>query len=33
MKTDHSPASHIEVKNACGYTCSPRVHLHGIVLN
>jgi len=33
IKTDHSSASHTEVKNAWSYICSPHVQPHGIVLN
>jgi hypothetical protein len=32
-EADHSPPSNAEVKNAWGYTSTPPVHLHGLVLS
>jgi len=32
-EADHSPPSSSEVKNVCKYTCTPRLRLHGVVLN
>jgi hypothetical protein len=31
-EADHSPASRAEAKNAWSYTCTPPIHLHGVVL-
>jgi hypothetical protein len=32
-EADHSPPSSAEVKNAWGYTSTPIIHLHGVVLS
>jgi hypothetical protein len=32
-EADHSPPSSAEVKNAWSYTCTPQIHLHGMVLS
>jgi len=32
-EADHSPPSSAEVKNACSYTSTPPVCLHGVMLS
>jgi hypothetical protein len=32
-ETDHSPLPYAKVKNACTYTSTPLMRLHGMVLN
>jgi hypothetical protein len=32
-EVDHLPPSSVEVKNACNYTSTPPIRLHGLVLS
>jgi hypothetical protein len=32
-EADHSPPCNAEFKNACGYTSTPPIRLHGVVLS